>query len=92
MCYVTAKIITPAGVPLNEEKEEGLLPPELPEVPTYKIGGNSSSSMVESCSGSRVGCKVLRTRRRVPLQDYPEVPALLCLFVSIFENFLPQLP
>jgi hypothetical protein len=31
-------------------------------VPTYKIGGNSSSSMVESCSGSRVGCKVLRTR------------------------------
>ena len=35
MCYVTAKIITPAGVPLNEEKEEGLLPPELPEVPAY---------------------------------------------------------
>ena len=22
-----------AGVPLNEEKEEGLLPPELPELP-----------------------------------------------------------
>jgi general secretion pathway protein D len=33
--FVTAKIITPAGVPLNEE-EEGLLPPELPEVPAYK--------------------------------------------------------
>ena len=36
MCYVTAKIITPAGLPLNEEEEEGLLPPELPEVPAYK--------------------------------------------------------
>ena len=34
--FVTAKIITPAGVPLNEEEEEGLLPPELPEVPAYK--------------------------------------------------------
>jgi general secretion pathway protein D len=33
--FVTAKIVTPAGVPLNEE-EEGLLPPELPEVPAYK--------------------------------------------------------
>jgi general secretion pathway protein D len=33
--FVTAKIITPAGVPLNEE-EEGLLQPELPEVPAYK--------------------------------------------------------
>jgi type II secretory pathway component GspD/PulD (secretin)/tetratricopeptide (TPR) repeat protein len=33
--FVTARIITPAGVPLNEE-EEGLLPPELPEVPAYK--------------------------------------------------------
>jgi general secretion pathway protein D len=33
--FVTAKIITPAGVPLNEEKEEGLLPPELPEVTAY---------------------------------------------------------
>ncbi len=33
--FVTAKIITPAGLPLNEE-EEGLLPPELPEVPAYK--------------------------------------------------------
>jgi general secretion pathway protein D len=33
--FVTAKIITPAGIPLNEE-EEGLLPPELPEVPAYK--------------------------------------------------------
>ena len=34
--FVTAKIITPAGLPLNEEEEEGLLPPELPEVPAYK--------------------------------------------------------
>ncbi|MGA7274280.1 MAG: type II and III secretion system protein, partial [Candidatus Udaeobacter sp.] len=34
--FVTAKIITPAGVPLNEEEEEGLLPPALPEVPAYK--------------------------------------------------------
>jgi general secretion pathway protein D len=33
--FVTAKIVTPAGIPLNEE-EEGLLPPELPEVPAYK--------------------------------------------------------
>ena len=29
--FVTAKIVTPAGLPLNEEEEEGLLPPELPE-------------------------------------------------------------
>src|SRR5947207_2154340 len=34
--FVSAKIITPAGLPLNEEEEEGLLPPELPEVPAYK--------------------------------------------------------
>jgi type II secretory pathway component GspD/PulD (secretin)/tetratricopeptide (TPR) repeat protein len=34
--FVTAKIITPAGIPLNEEEEGGLLPPELPEVPAYK--------------------------------------------------------
>jgi general secretion pathway protein D len=34
--FVTAKIITPAGLPLNEEEEEGLLPPALPEVPAYK--------------------------------------------------------
>jgi general secretion pathway protein D len=34
--FVTAKIITPAGLPLNEEEEEGLLPPEMPEVPAYK--------------------------------------------------------
>jgi general secretion pathway protein D len=33
--FVTAKIITPAGIPLNEEEEEGLLPPELPQVPAY---------------------------------------------------------
>ena len=36
MCYVTAKIITPAGLPLNEEEEERLLPPKLPEVPACK--------------------------------------------------------
>jgi hypothetical protein len=34
--FVTAKIVTPADLPLNEEEEEGLLPPELPEVPAYK--------------------------------------------------------
>src|SRR5205809_1297522 len=34
--FVTARIITPPGVPLNEEEEEGLLPPSLPEVPAYK--------------------------------------------------------
>jgi len=34
--FVTARIITPAGLPLNEEEEEGLLPPALPEVPAYK--------------------------------------------------------
>ncbi len=34
--FVTARIVTPAGVPLNEEEEEGLLPPELPQVPSYK--------------------------------------------------------
>jgi len=33
--FVTARIVTPAGVPLAEE-EEGLLPPALPEVPAYK--------------------------------------------------------
>jgi hypothetical protein len=36
MCYVTAEVVTRARVPLNEEEEEGLLPPELPEVPAYK--------------------------------------------------------
>jgi type II secretory pathway component GspD/PulD (secretin) len=34
--FVTARVITPAGVPLNEEEEQGLLPPALPEVPAYK--------------------------------------------------------
>ena len=34
--FVTARIVTPAGLPLNEEEEEGLQPPELPEVPAYK--------------------------------------------------------
>src|SRR6184192_3313777 len=34
--FVTARITTPAGVPLNEQQEEGLLPPALPEVPAYK--------------------------------------------------------
>jgi len=33
--FVTARIVTPAGLPVAEE-EEGLLPPELPEVPAYK--------------------------------------------------------
>ena len=33
--FVTARIVTPAGMPFNED-EEGLLPPELPEVPAYK--------------------------------------------------------
>jgi len=36
MCYVTAKIITPAGLPVNEEEEERLLPPELPKVSAYE--------------------------------------------------------
>jgi general secretion pathway protein D len=34
--FVTARIVTPAGIPLNEEEEETLLPPELPEIPAYK--------------------------------------------------------
>jgi general secretion pathway protein D len=34
--FVTAHLVTPAGVPVNEEEEEGLLPPALPEVPAYK--------------------------------------------------------
>jgi general secretion pathway protein D len=37
--FVTARLVTPAGLPLNptEEEEEGLLqPPLLPEVPAYK--------------------------------------------------------
>src|SRR5205809_6640205 len=34
--FVTARLVTPAGLPLNEEEEEGLLPPALPEVPAYK--------------------------------------------------------
>jgi general secretion pathway protein D len=34
--FVTARIVTPAGLPLNDEEEEGLVPPELPEVPAYK--------------------------------------------------------
>ena len=36
MCYVTARIVAPTGLLLNEEEEEGLLSPELPEVPAYK--------------------------------------------------------
>src|SRR6266481_6300846 len=36
LIFVTARIITPAGVPVAEEEEEGLLPPALPEVPAYK--------------------------------------------------------
>jgi len=34
--FVTAHLITPAGTPVLEEEEEGLLPPALPEVPAYK--------------------------------------------------------
>jgi general secretion pathway protein D len=36
--FVTARVITPAGLAFNneEEEEEGLLPPALPEVPVYK--------------------------------------------------------
>jgi len=34
--FVTARIVSPAGLPLNDEEEEGLVPPELPEVPAYK--------------------------------------------------------
>jgi general secretion pathway protein D len=37
--FVTARLVTPGGLPLNpsEEEEEGLLqPPLLPEVPAYK--------------------------------------------------------
>jgi len=36
--FVTARLVTPGGMPLNvtEEEEEGLQPPVLPEVPAYK--------------------------------------------------------
>jgi general secretion pathway protein D len=35
--FVTARLVTPGGQPLNaEEEEEGLLPPALPETPAYK--------------------------------------------------------
>jgi general secretion pathway protein D len=36
--FVTARVITPGGLAFNneEEEEEGLLPPALPEVPAYK--------------------------------------------------------
>jgi general secretion pathway protein D len=37
--FVTARLVTPGGLPVNpsEEEEEGLLqPPVLPEVPAYK--------------------------------------------------------
>jgi general secretion pathway protein D len=36
--FVTARMVTPGGLPLNstEEEEEGLLQPVLPEVPAYK--------------------------------------------------------
>jgi general secretion pathway protein D len=36
--FVTAHVVTPSGVAFNseEEEEEGLLPPALPEVPAYK--------------------------------------------------------
>jgi general secretion pathway protein D len=35
--FVTARLVTPGGLPLNvTEEEEGLQPPVLPEVPAYK--------------------------------------------------------
>jgi general secretion pathway protein D len=36
--FVTARVVTPAGLAFNneEEEEEGLLPPALPEQPAYK--------------------------------------------------------
>ncbi len=36
--FVTAHVVTPSGLAFNteEEEEEGLLPPALPEVPAYK--------------------------------------------------------
>ena len=35
--FVTARLVTPGGLPLNQaEEEEGLQPPVLPEVPAYK--------------------------------------------------------
>jgi type II secretory pathway component GspD/PulD (secretin) len=36
--FVTARVITPAGLAFNneEEEEEGFLPPALSEVPAYK--------------------------------------------------------
>jgi len=36
--FVTAKVVTPSGLAFNseEEEEEGLLPPALPETPAYK--------------------------------------------------------
>jgi general secretion pathway protein D len=34
--FVTARLVTPAGQPLNVTDEEEVVPPELPEVPFYK--------------------------------------------------------
>jgi len=34
--FVTARLVTPGGLPLNVEEEEGLQPPVLPEEPAYK--------------------------------------------------------
>jgi len=34
--FVTERQMTAYGAPVEEEEEEGLLPPELPEVPAYK--------------------------------------------------------
>jgi general secretion pathway protein D len=36
--FVTAHVVTPSGLAFNpeEEEEEGLLPPALPEAPAYK--------------------------------------------------------
>ena len=44
--FVTAKIITPAGLPLNEEDKEGLLPPELPRFPPTRSKTRTTPAFV----------------------------------------------
>jgi general secretion pathway protein D len=34
--FVTARLVNPAGQPVNVSDEEEVIPPELPEVPLYK--------------------------------------------------------
>jgi len=46
--FVTAKIITPRSIPLNEEEEGGLLPPELPEVPAYKDSKHPQITQIDA--------------------------------------------